>query len=76
MSGQPEFVLVRGVVYQLLRTIRRRDFDYSYHRRSVPPEMPDGTRSKWPPVYAIDKLPDHEVISEEQAVRIKEASRG
>ncbi len=76
MSADLEFVLVRGVVYQRLRSIvgRRPRIEYKWHRRSVPPDVAPGKRSKWPPVYPDDRLPAHETIDPAAARRIMEES--
>lgn len=76
MSADLEFVLVRGVVYQRLRSIvgRRPRIEYKWHRRSVPPDMTPGKRSKWPPAYADDRLPAHETIDPAVARQVMEES--
>lgn len=76
MSADLEFVLIRGVVYQRLRRIvgRRPRTEYKWHRRSVPPDMAPGKRSKWPPAYADDCLPDHETTDPATARKIMEES--
>lgn len=71
----PEFVLVRGVVYRLLDLSSRplSNPRPKYYRRSVPPDVTPGKRSKWPAAYAPHKLPDHEVIDEVKAREIMDA---
>lgn len=71
----PEFVLVRGVVYHWAWLPARRGGEYCWMRSSLPPEPLNGKRSKWPPRYAEGKLPEHTVITREEAVRIKDESR-
>ncbi len=75
MSADPEFVLVRGVVYQRLRSIvgRRPRVEYKWHRRSVPPDAAAvvvGKRSGWPPAYPDGRLPVHEVVDADTARQV------
>jgi len=74
--SEPRIVLVRGVVYKLLDMS---PFPISkprpkYYRRSVPPDVTPGKRSKWPAAYAIHRLPAHEAIDELTAREVMDAS--
>lgn len=66
---ETEFVTVRGVVYS-----RRRGWNGTWHRASMAPDAAPGVRSKWPPTYAPNRLPSHEVINREQARALIDAS--
>ncbi len=73
-STDPEFTLVRCVVYQRLRSVvgRRPRIEYKWHRRSVPPDATPGKRSTWPPTYPDDRLPTHERVDAATARQIME----
>jgi hypothetical protein len=72
-----QFVLVRGVVYKLCDLSRRplSNPQPKYYRRSVPSDYKlSNWRSRWPAAYALDKIPEHEVIDEARATEVIEES--
>lgn len=78
MTSEPEFVLVRGVVYRLLDLSARplSNPNPKYYRRSVPPDVTPGKRSKWPAAYLPHRLPAHDVVDDARAREVIEASMG